>query len=163
MKVKIGKYPRHRWYHNYLYKWFGYEQKRSVSVHIDSWDTWAMDSTLAHIVAPMLKQLKETQQGAPFVDDEDVPEELKSTPKENEWDTDDNHFKRWDWVINEMIFAFESKLEDWDDKFYKYEDDPAAPFGIKLVWSDDEGMAAHKERMANGFRLFGKFYEALWD
>ncbi len=44
-----------------------------------------MDYTLSHIVVPMLKQLKETKHGAPFVDDEDVPEELKSTsapPKE---------------------------------------------------------------------------------
>ena len=53
-----------------------------------------MDHTLAMIIVPMLKQLKETKHGAPFVDDEDVPEELKSTSapaKENDWDTDDNH------------------------------------------------------------------------
>ena len=79
-------------------------------VKIDRWDTWSMDYSLSHIVVPMLKQLKETKHGSPFVDDEDVPEELKSTsapPKENEWDTDENHFKRWDWALNEMIWAFE--------------------------------------------------------
>ena len=68
-------------------------------VKIDRWDTWSMDYTLSHIIVPMLKQLKETKHGAPFTDDEDAPEELKSTsapPKENDWDTDENHFKRWD-------------------------------------------------------------------
>ena len=75
-------------------------------VKIDRWDTWSMDYSLSFIVVPMLKQLKETKHGAPFVDDEDVPEELKSTsapPKENDYDTDENHFKRWDWALNETV------------------------------------------------------------
>ena len=75
-------------------------------VKIDEWDMWSMDHTLSHIIVPMLKQLQETKHGAPFVDDEDVPVELRSTSapaKEDDYDTDDNHFKRWDWVLNEMI------------------------------------------------------------
>lgn len=140
---------------------------QKISVRIDHYDTWSMDHTLAHIVVPMLKQLKETKHGSPWVDDEDVPEELRSTsapPKENEWDTDDNHHKRWDWVINEMIWAFEQKTcDDWQGDYYKYEDDPTATFGLKLVWEDREGRKAHQDRMSNGFRLFGKYYESLWD
>lgn len=137
-----------------------------IKVRIDKYDTWSMDHTLAHIVVPMLKQLHETKQGAPLVDDEDVPEELKSTsapPKENDYDLDDNHFKRWDWVLDEMIWAFEQKTCDWEEQYYKYEDDPDAALGIKLTWSDDEGRKAHQKRMSNGFRLFGKYYEALWN
>ena len=56
-------------------------------VKIDYWDTWSMDHTLGHIALPMLKQLKATKHGSPFVDDEDVPEHLRSTaapPKEND-------------------------------------------------------------------------------
>jgi len=78
-------------------------------VKIDKWDTWSMDYTLSHIIVPMLKQLKETKHGSPNVDDEDVPENLRSTAapaKENDWDIDDNHFKRWDWFLDEMIWAF---------------------------------------------------------
>ena len=48
-------------------------------VKIDYWDTWSMDHTLSPIILPMLKQLKETKQGSPFVDDADVPEHLWST------------------------------------------------------------------------------------
>ena len=73
-------------------------------VKIDHYDTWSMDHTLSPIILPMLKQLKEKKHGAPGVDDEDVPAGvgLRSTeagPKENEYDTDENWFKRWDWVI----------------------------------------------------------------
>ena len=84
-------------------------------VHIDRYDTWSMDHTLADIILPMLRQLKEAKHGAPFTDDSDVPEYLRSymaQPKENEWDTDSLHFMRWDWILDEMIFAFECKVDD---------------------------------------------------
>ena len=157
-------------------------------VKIDYWDTWSMDSTLSPIILPMLKQLKEVKHGAPFVDDEDVPEHLRSTaapPKENEWDTDDNHFARWDWAMGEMIFAFECKVDDsWEDafregeidmlwvpvdakgnevpkgehKYYQMKDGPNNTYKC-----DYEGMKVVQKRIDNGFRLFGKYYQALWD
>jgi hypothetical protein len=140
-------------------------------VKIDRWDTWSMDHTLSFIVVPMLKQLKETKHGAPFVDDEDAPEELKSTsapPKENDWDTDENHFKRWDWVLNEMIWAFEQNLDnDSEDKFFDHAewDEKEKDFGKNLhkIKIDQVGLKAHQDRKANGFRLFGKYYSGLWD
>ena len=154
-----------------VYNWINWlvfdRLKQKIKVKIDPWDTWSMDHTLAHIIAPMLKQLNETKFGAGFVDDEDVPEELKSTsapPKENEWDTDDNHFKRWEYVLNEMTWAFEQKvLDDWESQYYKFENDPKEPLGMKITWRDEEGRKKHQERMTNGFRLFGKYYEGLWD
>lgn len=167
MKVFIGKYPKKA------------DREQKVKVQIDPWDTWSMDHTLAHIVVPMLKQLKETKHGAPFVDDEDVPDHLRKAaapPTENEWDTDDNHFKRWDWVMDEMIFAFESKLTDWEDTFWKvspeldfteYPEDVGQM--VKPVrWKtegecDWEGREKCQARITNGFRLFGKYYEGLWD
>ena len=140
-------------------------------VKIDRWDTWSMDYTLSFIVVPMLKQLKETKHGAPFVDDEDVPEELKSTsapPKENEWDTDENHFKRWDWALNEMIWAFEQNLDNnSEEKFFDHAewDEKEKDFGKNLhkIKIDQPGLKAHQDRKANGFRLFGKYYQGLWD
>ena len=140
-------------------------------VKIDRWDTWSMDYTLSFIVVPMLKQLKETKHGAPFVDDEDVPEELRSTsapPKENEWDTDENHFKRWDWALNEMIWAFEQNLDNnSEEKFFDHAewDEKEKDFGKNLhkIKIDQPGLKAHQDRKANGFRLFGKYYQGLWD
>ena len=140
-------------------------------VKIDRWDTWSMDYTLSFIVVPMLKQLKETKHGAPFVDDEDVPEELKSTsapPKENDYDTDENHFKRWDWALNEMIWSFEQNLDtNSEEKFFDHAewDEKEKDFGKNLhkIKIDQPGLKAHQDRKANGFRLFGKYYQGLWD
>jgi len=47
MKVKIRNYPEHRFYHNWLYKAFGWSPKQKVKVKIDPWDTWSMDQTYA--------------------------------------------------------------------------------------------------------------------
>lgn len=139
-------------------------------IKIDKWDTWSMDHTLAYMIVPMLKQLKETKHGAPFVDDGDVPEALKSTsapPKENEYDVDAFHFKRWDWVLDEMIWAFEQKLEDdSESKFFDHSDvDNKAGINEQIgkIKIDREGLDAHQARKANGYRLFGRYYENLWD
>jgi hypothetical protein len=153
-------------------------------VKIDKWDTWSMDSTLGMIALPMLKQLQASKHGAPFVDDEDVPEELKSTSapaKENEWDTDDNHFKRWDWVMDEMIFAFEHHVNrEWEEAYSSgvmdhksvacewYENGKPKMFRMTdgpnhTYKCDYEGMKVVEDRIKNGFKLFGKYYQNLWD
>ena len=167
MKVHIGRYPKDS------------SKEQKISVRIDKWDTWSMDHTLAHIVTPMLKQLRDTKHGAPYTDDADVPEELRKSaapPTEHEWDTDDNHFKRWDWILDEMIFAFESKLTDWDEQFWKvkpeldfteYPEDEGQmtkPVRWKVEGDCDwEARDVYQARITNGFRLFGKYYEHLWD
>jgi len=176
MKVKIGEYPNWHWWSTYLYKWFGYTRTQKISVKIDKWDTWSMDQTLAHIILPMLKQLKETKHGAPNVDNKDVPKELRSEPAK--YDICPTHFDKWDWVLDEMIFAFESKHNDWEEQFHSGEHDshwiehtegklkghsemvkgPNDTFEI-----DWKGRKAYQKRISNGFRLFGKYYENLWD
>jgi hypothetical protein len=145
------------------------KRTQKVKVHIDRWDTWSMDSTLAHIVLPMLAQLKATKQGAPGVDNADVPKELRMSKKDmtqfaKDGSADDKFFKRWDWILDEMIWAFEQKCRDhWEGDFYEYKFDGTETFGLKLVWEDREGSKAHQERMTNGFKLFGKYYENLWN
>jgi len=152
-------------------------------VKIDRWDTWSMDHTLAYIILPMLKQLRDDKHGAPHVDDEDVPKELWSIyafPTE-EYGVDGNHFKRWDWVLDEMIFAFEHKNDDtwqeaftsgvFDQKSVACEwDENGKPKMFKMVDGsnhtykcDYEGMKVVEDRIQNGFRLFGKYYQNLWD
>ena len=122
---------------------------------IHSWDTWNMDYTLAKIILPMLKQLKETKHGSPNVDNEDVPINLRA-PEEDVLkykelgETDPDFFKRWDWVMDEMIYAFDCKVN---------KEEVYVRFDIK----DRKGMEKEQERISNGFRLFGKYYENLWD
>jgi len=146
-------------------------------VKIDKWDTWSMDSTLTRIILPMLKQLKKDKHGAPHVDNEDVPANLRDKrrvlPKNGE--TDKNWFKRWDHVLNEMIWSFtELNKPDWADQFWtgkidhkwikkddgNYELKKGPKHTLKF---DKKGHAKHWARIQNGLRLFGKYYTALWD
>ena len=167
-----------------LQKFLDFVHPKIDYVKIDYWDTWSMDHTLGQIALPMLKQLKEKKHGGPHVDDEDVPDELKSTsapPKENEWDTDENWFKRWDWVMDEMIFAFEHHIDkEWQEASSKGKwstrseacewDENGKAKLYKMVYNDDhthetdyEALKIVHERIQNGFRLFGKYYQNLWD
>ena len=153
-----------------IVNWIWFDRRtQEVKVRIDKWDTWSIDHTLAHIVLPMLVQLKRTKHGAPWVAVADVPKELRPTKKDinaynKDGSTDDKFFKRWDYVLDEMIWAFEQKCrDDWESDYYEYEDDNTERFGLKLVWEDRTASEAHHQRMTNGFRLFGKYYENLWD
>jgi len=162
--------------------WIHNKKKRTIKVHIDPWDTWNMHDTLGYIVRPMLKQLKAGKHGAPHVDKEDAPKELygkKLTKKQKDsGETDDKHFERWDWVLDEMIFAFESlaggENEDWASSFWSGEHDyqwKKMEDGLSemvhgpnhTAEHDEEGYNAYAERIQNGFRLFGKYYQNLWD
>lgn len=149
---------------------------RKIDIRIDKHDTYSMDATLSPIILPMLKQLKATTHGAGFVDDEDVPDHLKSTSiKENECDAYPSTFDRWNWALDEMIWAFEQlSRDDWEDQFHtgkiemisvKRED---GMFEIKRSKNDTshfdaEGYKAFDARITNGTRLFGKYYRSLWD
>lgn len=136
MKVYIGSYPN-KWY-NRLFNWY---PEPTVYVKIDPYDTWSMDHTLAHICLPMLKQLRDTAHGSPFVAFEDRPDHLVGTITKPELgDSDEFHHDAWYWCLEEMMFAFESKIKD--------------DFRMELE---------EAERIQNGFRLFGKYFQNLWD
>ena len=108
MKVFIGNYQDDN-------------SPRQEDVFLDEWDSWNADHTIALIAAPLLQQLKLNKHGSGMVDDEDVPEEFRSTsapPKETEWDTDANWHKRWEWALDEMIWALtEHANGTGDNKF----------------------------------------------
>ena len=184
----IGDWLAHTWFGGWwsgvANRWTDYHSKRQVNVRIDYWDTWSMDHTLAPIILPMLKQLKETKHGAPYVYPEDVPSALRPTKKELtahtvNGETDSKWFERWDWAIDEMIWAFEQKCrDDWesdfttgeyDYQFEKIEEDDLKGYSQMVegpnhtAVTDWDGLKAHQERMSNGFRLFGKYFEGLWD
>lgn len=168
-----------------LYKfceWIHSKKERKIEIKIDRYDSWSAAHTLSMIALPLLKQLAEEKHGSPYSDDADVPEglDLRSTeapPKENEWDTDGNIHRRWAWIMKEIIWAHEQIVnDDWQSQFYAgkmvFDSIPCEdhPGMSELVKSDDdtssvdyEGMKKYQERINNGMRLFGKYYEHLWD
>lgn len=172
--------PINRWSNN---------RKRKIKIHVDNYDIWSADHTLGMIIAPVLKKLKEVKHGYPHVDNEDVPEELRFSKEDEEkleYDgtVDAKHEARWEWVLDEIIWAFEQHaMQDDTDQFYhnvdqldmiftplednpklssldfNHQKDPSKP----AYWRDDEGLKKHHERKKNGLRLFAKYYESLWD
>ena len=156
MKVNIGRYPKG-------------DKERKISVKIDPWDTWSADHTLALIIAPLLQKMKDDKQGAPHVDDVDVPEHLRSTSapaKENEWDTDDNWHPRWDYVLDEMLWAMQQLTSDnSEDQFYddsKVDETKGIMQQMNAIKIDHEGLKLHHDRVQKGCELFGKYFQALW-
>lgn len=162
-----------------LCEWIHSRRKRKVKIRIDDYDVWGMDHTLAMIVVPMIKLLKEKKQGAPQVDDEDVPEHLKSTSAppltEEEINTaspDANWFPRWDWILDEIIWSFEQILDQELETRFSKDKDPSKPSNepglsfresMDRIEFDHEGYEAHQERIQNGLILFGKYLRGMWD
>jgi hypothetical protein len=148
-------------------------RKRKIKVRVDYYDVWGADHTLALIILPTLKLLKEKKHGSPFVDPADVPEELRPTEEagpDNGY-TDNTVHERWDWVLNEMIWAFEQIVdEDNDNQFYDHtESNAAEKNGVDFAESwkkfkiDHTGLKQHNERINQGTMLFGKYFRGLWD
>jgi hypothetical protein len=161
---KFGEFLSNTWLYKVLV-WIDEKKKRTVKVHIDKWDTWNMDHTLALIILPMLEQLRETKHGSPYVDDEDVPEYLRKGNEDQltfefynrglTVDEDIIH-KRWEWVLNEMIWAFKEHLDDNADEKFFNNDTHKSKY-------DHDAWTSWNEKKQNGFRLFGKYYTGLWD
>ena len=151
---------------------------KQKKIQIDEWDTFSMYRTLADIIAPMLRQLKDTKHGSAFVGDEHVPIGLRSfvDPAPNKYEPDGKFHMRWNYVLDEMIWAFEQIENDnqWEDQYHHGVSDilwMKLPNGLSQMtkgpkdthWIDNEGIAAHQVRMQNGFNLFGIYYQSLWD
>lgn len=149
--------------------WVESKRRRIIKVELLPSDTWNADETLAHIILPMLRQLKKDKHSSAAVHNDDVPEHLRRADGHDDYTVDELWHARWDWVLDEMIHSFECKIDPtWDDKFFSDDffkgdlDDPTWDLEGGLARFDRVGYDKAQARIANGFRLFGKYYEALW-
>jgi hypothetical protein len=177
MKIKIGPYPR--------------KGHRKVDIHIDNYDTWNMDNTLAQIIYPMLLQLKATKHGVPSDFAEVGGESYESQDSFDFYKEDTNKLfeekiKGWDEVLDKMIWSFQQLAHDnYDDRYHHgvgeydwVETDKQYPNPVtgkmeptyQMVdknpdehWYDHVGHKLHEDRMQEGFELFGKYFRNLWD
>lgn len=178
------------WFSDFC-QWIHSFKKQKIKVKIDYYDHWSCDSTLTPIILPLLKSLKEHKHGSGYIELEDVPPEMRLTETE-EWDAQstfdfyrepdiqkihcDVH-TRYEWVLNEMIWAFEQlNAEDWEEQYWitkpeidwddtgNGEDEATRPLKWKVEGNCDwEGRKKHQARIDNGLRLFGKYFQTLWD
>lgn len=150
-------------------QWVESKRERKVKVKIHDYDCWNLDTSLAYVILPALIKFKENEMGGPFIDDEDAPEELRSTNAEkpltdHSWDS--NNSLRWQWLLDELIWTFTQIHNDcdWEDQYYSgtcsWENNKFDSSNFKV---DREGYDGHQNRITNGLRLFGKYYQGLWN
>lgn len=169
------KYPR--WLRPILEKVIGYRAndiKKTVKLDKSDVGVYSLDYTLAHLIAPSLEQLRNTDFGFAMVDDEDVPESMSPYDSANN-DQDDLGRDRWNYVLDKMIFSFSHIAdESWGDEFHTgeidhiYERVEGQPFvevkkGPNHTHKfDGEGYKKKLDKIQEGLNLFGKYYMNLW-
>lgn len=169
------KFPKINKFFNWIYQ----KRQSKPKIKIHYYDVWSMDYTLSPIILAMMLEFKRQGiNGAPCTDDEDVPENLRSVnypAKENDWDTDDGWHPRWEWIVDEIIWTFTQLSDENNDAQFHSGEDVRFNFGPpdengNREWLpnpkhkyDAEGHQKHRERIQNGLRLFGKYYQALWN
>lgn len=166
---KLSKWLAKTWVMDFC-EWIQSKRKRKILVKLDYWDTYSVDHTLAIIIAPLVKQLKEIKHGYGWVDDADVPEELRSHNgvKDDNGGWDSLAEKRFEYVLDEIIWTFTclASDDDSDSKFYDHSNvDESTDISeqVKALKVDRDGLKKHWDRINNGTRLFGKYYRNLWD
>jgi len=179
MKVKIGPFPKKG-------------NRRKIDIQIDNFDTWSFDHTRAHIIYPALLQLKATKHGVPSGIVDNVGGEDWSNQESFDFykETHDESWtiaaKKWDEILDKMIWSFEQLLKgEYDDQYHHgdadfdwVKTDKTFPNPItgkmeatfQMVdrnpsehWYDVEGHKLHEERIQEGIELFGKHFRNLWD
>ena len=156
MKIYIGQYPKWigpyqvtnmmryigvseercdkiaEWLPNKPFQWF-YDKfcNRTVKIKLHHYDHWNLDGTLALIIAPALKQLKANCHGYP-------------APLYNENDLEGSAIRKWEEILDKMIWSFERCQGDLD--FYNEKD-----------------RENHDARIQEGLNLFAEYYRNLWD
>lgn len=153
--------------------WVQSKKRRVEFVHVDNYDVWGMDHTLALIIHPMLVKLKTQKHGYGLIDNKDVPKELRSTAPgaraglKNSYDWDNYAEARYSWMLDELIWTFEQIAnDDNESQFYDHsesEKEPDFNKSIKKLKVDRAGLELHHKRIENGLRLFGKYFRTLWD
>ena len=144
----------------------GYKSSDDI-VEIDKWDTWNCDMTLAKIIYPLLIEYKETTHSYSYVDNEDVPFELRCIsdndriPGQGELfplnDSEDADLKKWNYVLDKMIESFGLLANDWESDYYEQLDELQ---DIRVTLAE---IRAIEERIQEGITLFGKYYRGIWD
>jgi hypothetical protein len=144
-----------------ILKWFDSEH-----VKIDYTDTWNMDRTLAIVIEPALKAMR-NKQGTPDVEPSDLPDHISILEME----------KRWNWVLDEMIFAFKEIINptdfthNADNLKFEFVSSPTTgyktmEFGVKdpskpAYYRDKEAEKANERRIERGLYYFGKYFRSL--
>ena len=120
------------------------KDKSADTIHIDNFDCWSLDYTLARIIHPALIRLKEIKHGYPELW-EDGMVTHHNWDRQLHFDFIDEDIEtnylidKWNGVLDKMIYSFGKIMED--------------------AYFDNEEW----ETIQEGLDLFAKHYTSLWD
>ena len=172
MEVKIK-----RWKTNTKQEPYRRGSIKKCEVILDKEDTWNMDFTVATIVAPLIKQLRETTHSYAAIDKEDVPQELHQTYGTQGEHTEKYSVQAYEWVLNEIEWAMNeiSNENKNEPKMYKHVGDiefgeidestglgEIKSLGVERIHEMEEPNRQYHKRIQQGCVLFGKYFQNLW-
>lgn len=130
-------------------QWIYNKRKRKIKVVIDDYDIWGLDVTLAYIILPAIKKMKEAKAGVPGVMYDHKPDDLNITLEKEEKAT-----RLWNEVLDDIIWSFEQVIADYSgERLSNYETNDG------YDWTKRRDYLA---RVQKGFDLFGKYYTSFW-
>ena len=170
MLVKINRRTKYEVYIN-ASSWIGENIQRLIDitwnkyiawnpllndvVELDASDSWSCDYTLSKVIVPVLEQLKKTTHGYGYIDDADVPIELRTGNSEH-------NEAKYNWVLDEVIWCLREIANE----------EPNAPhigdinldfdtMDVPDTWVIEQD--EYEQRLQNGCRLFGRYLRTFWD
>lgn len=178
MKVYIGNYPKYfgpyqlvdkiffflsdekkdkivDWIPSKPFEWIDKRfNTRHIDIEIDDYDTWNAEHTLAMIIHPVLVKFRKNINSFPTnFDDTDIPKTVYDKFDKK----DEISLKKWEWILDEMIWAFSQILEeDYESTYFSLDEN-------EKIIVDHEGLEAHRKRIQRGLMLFSKYYLNLWN
>lgn len=121
-------------------------------IKVTTLDVYDADVTMAKVILPVLETYVQHKQSYGFVDDCDVPANLKTG-----FDYDETNLKKkWDYVLEEMIFAFRA-ISNSRMFIHDFHEETTE-------WDKSYSCAVMEleKRINNGTALFGKYFSSIW-
>ena len=124
-------------------------------VKLDKSDSWSCDYTLSKVIVPVLEQLQKSKIGYGYIEDDDVPLELRTGNSEH-------NEEKYNWVMNEVIWCLrEIANEEQNAPHIGDIDLDFSSMDVPDSWLHEQ--EEYEKRLQNGCRLFGRYLRTFWD
>lgn len=171
----IGEWLSDTWVGDFC-QWIYDKRSRTVKVHIDKYDCWSADSTIAFVVAPLLRAfVAQGIQGIPQLNAEEygpyaaMIEEIggatigsDSPKKYTDEEVSFSWYVReqvWRAVLDSMIYSMEQINGGFDMVIYEQYKDTAPDWQQRWI----EHAKLEEARIQQGLDYFGKYFRAIWN
>lgn len=146
-----------------FFQWLHTKRKQKIQVKIDPWDTWSLDCTLSYIILASLKEFKKDLHSYPSLIDHKNSSYIHAV---NFDDSDkDAGMKIWVEILDKMIYSFDEKINETNKPEPEFISEGKRIFDYEIKdkeqWYKD--LEEYETKVQEGFELFGKYFQNLWN